>query len=110
MTPIQPNKKKKGLAGTHQRQNANLAVHVAHAFLRSHDSIALPTPFVNGLEKARWPGRCQEVVDSTDPQTRWFLDGAHTVESLDCCMDWFVDRLVALSSTCVCLFFRTYHL
>jgi folylpolyglutamate synthase len=84
-----------GLAGAHQRQNASLAVHLAHAFLQSYEAL-LPEPFVTGLEKTRWPGRCQTVTDPKHPNTTWFLDGAHTVESLDCCMQWFFHPDVGL--------------
>jgi folylpolyglutamate synthase len=49
----------------------------------------LPT-IMTGLEAAKWPGRCQTVQDPSHNPTRWYLDGAHTLESLDCCMAWFV--------------------
>lgn len=39
-----------------------------------------------GLESARWPGRCQLVEIGSE---RWHLDGAHTVESLGVCGEWF---------------------
>ncbi|KAL1747664.1 Mur ligase [Schizophyllum fasciatum] len=84
---------KLGLAGSHQLQNANLAAHLAHEFLAAKgvvekDSDVLSPPVVHGLQKARWPGRCQTVQDPKHPVT-WYLDGAHTLESLDCCMQWY---------------------
>ncbi|KAI0053016.1 FolC bifunctional protein [Auriscalpium vulgare] len=91
---------KLGLAGTHQVQNAKLAVQLAHKFLQIQGSVApemaLPDSFIKGLEQARWPGRCQTVPDPKYPATTWYLDGAHTVESLDCCVQWFVSPQVAL--------------
>ena len=87
-----------GLAGDHQRQNASLAVYLAHTFLqRLYPAGTLPesspTPlngvFIKGLQRARWPGRCQEIQDPGVPGVTWFLDGAHTVESLVCGMEWF---------------------
>lgn len=44
-----------------------------------------------GLTEARWPGRCQ-TVRSKDIEASpvWFLDGAHTIESLESCAAWFV--------------------
>ena len=49
---------------------------------------------MQGLKNARWPGRCQKVEDR-EPFRKgvtWFLDGAHTVESLQCCAEWFVQE------------------
>lgn len=45
-----------------------------------------------GLERARWPGRCQVVRDpkkGVREGVKWWLDGAHTVESLEECGKWF---------------------
>jgi len=91
---------KLGLAGTHQYQNAGLAVHLAKHFLHAKADCplddALPSSFVEGLKKTRWPGRCQTVADPKLPRLTWFLDGAHTKESLECCMQWFASRAAAL--------------
>ncbi|KAK7470479.1 Folylpolyglutamate synthetase [Stygiomarasmius scandens] len=85
---------KLGLAGAHQYQNATIAVHLARTFLKARDLLEvkspLPSSFVEGLKNAKWPGRCQTVLDPAYARTTWYLDGAHTVESLDCCIDWFV--------------------
>ncbi|KAJ7094626.1 FolC bifunctional protein [Mycena belliarum] len=85
---------KLGLAGAHQIQNATLAVHLARSFLQSRGVVSpdelLADSFVEGLEKARWPGRCQTVIDPAFTNTTWYLDGAHTLESLECCIQWFV--------------------
>ncbi|KAI0268375.1 FolC bifunctional protein [Gloeopeniophorella convolvens] len=89
-----------GLAGAHQVQNARLAVVLARKFLELKGAVqpqtTLPQNFIDGLKEARWPGRCQTVTDPVYPSTTWFLDGAHTVESLDCCAQWFVGPLAAL--------------
>jgi folylpolyglutamate synthase len=119
-----------GLAGSHQRSNASLAVGIVQALrsspylppslyhlaipLTAHPLSSSPSPsamkslrpsliapdplpkeIVQGLEMARFPGRCQIVEDSS-PQRKgvtWHLDGAHTLESLKCCADWFVDEV-----------------
>jgi folylpolyglutamate synthase len=67
--------------------------------------IPLSAPFVAGLENARWPGRCQQIIDPARDGTRasvgkttWFLDGAHTVESLKACAEWFTSPGVAHST------------
>lgn len=93
---------KLGLAGIHQLQNATLAVHLARSFLQSEtpfkDVGDLLGSFITGLKQTRWPGRCQTVLDPQREKVTWYLDGAHTVESLDCCMQWFVSPGVGLSS------------
>ncbi|EAU84902.2 tetrahydrofolylpolyglutamate synthase [Coprinopsis cinerea okayama7 len=95
---------KLGLAGDHQIENANLAIHVVRQFLEEMKQTVPGTDTsLNAIEKAglestKWPGRCQQVDDPRRPQTTWFLDGAHTVESLRCCFRWFVTPGVALST------------
>jgi folylpolyglutamate synthase len=68
--------------------------------------IPLSAPYVAGLKDARWPGRCQQVVDpardgsgASVGKTTWFLDGAHTVESLQAGAEWFSSPGVALPAT-----------
>jgi folylpolyglutamate synthase len=89
-----------GLAGEHQIMNAGLAVLLSQKFLQSKEQATpqatLPSSFIEGLKDAKWPGRCQTVGDPTYPSTVWFLDGAHTAESLVCCMKWFVSPIAAL--------------
>lgn len=89
-----------GIPGSHQKENAALAVRLAEAFIKTKDSSLwasksvstpnLPKLVVEGLEAARWPGRCQIVPDGKKDDVTWYLDGAHTEESLQCCLEWFV--------------------
>lgn len=73
---------------------------LSRTFLKSTVNLgfdeALPELFKQGLVKARWPGRCQTVQDPAYPQTTWFLDGAHTHESLESTVKWFVAPETAL--------------
>ncbi|KAF5388454.1 hypothetical protein D9615_000534 [Tricholomella constricta] len=89
-----------GLAGAHQKQNAGLAIALARKFLTSQTSFAdeknLSDSFVTALKATRWPGRCQTVLDPKRENVTWFLDGAHTVESLECCIQWFASPNVGL--------------
>ncbi|KAF8450542.1 Mur ligase [Boletus edulis BED1] len=91
---------KLGLAGRHQWSNASLAVELARAFLtKKHPSLypdPIPGDFVAGLENTKWPGRCQTILDPHNSETTWFLDGAHTEESLKCCIQWFASPNVGL--------------
>ncbi|KAG6869316.1 hypothetical protein C0993_000069 [Termitomyces sp. T159_Od127] len=87
-----------GLAGAHQIQNASLAIALAQSFLGS----AIPTEgglsetFKTALRKTKWPGRCQTVQDPNRQNVTWYLDGAHTVDSLKCCIQWFASPPVGL--------------
>ncbi|KAH9977894.1 Mur ligase [Lactifluus volemus] len=91
-----------GLAGQHQISNAGLAVLLSQKFLELKESASpeknISDTFLQGLKAAKWPGRCQTVSDPKHPQTVWFLDGAHTVESLDCCIEWFASPSAALKT------------
>jgi folylpolyglutamate synthase len=91
---------KLGLAGKHQLLNASLAVELARTFLLHKWDSSYPQPlpetFVAGLENTKWPGRCQTVSDPNYSSTTWYLDGAHTVDSLTCCVEWFVNPGVGL--------------
>lgn len=55
----------------------------------------LPEPYVAALERTQWPGRCQLSPDPQDARIKWYLDGAHTVESLKCCGEWFAEEALA---------------
>lgn len=91
-----------GLAGKHQFENATLALHLSRSFLEQKAGVVfpqselIPQVLARGLELTRWPGRCQKVQDPTRQNTYWFLDGAHTVESLQCCFGWFASPGVGL--------------
>ncbi len=94
-----------GLEGEHQITNAELAVSLSRKFLQlkeqTYRQTPLPSSFIEGLKSAKWPGRCQTVTDPKFSSTVWFLDGAHTVESLVCCMKWFVSPKVVLNAEAV---------
>lgn len=77
-----------------QRLNATLAVALAETVLLKLDpgfempEKSLPSEFVNGLEQVVWRGRCEmKVVGNVS----WFLDGAHTRDSIDLASHWFMD-------------------
>ena len=94
---------KLGLEGDFQRENAAIAISVAASHLGklgvSYD-VPLPGPsagtflpgkFIAGLESVAWPGRCQVLKDG---DITWFLDGAHTTESLRLAAAWFHGHLL----------------
>ncbi|XP_022666896.1 putative folylpolyglutamate synthase [Varroa jacobsoni] len=106
-----------GIPGKVQLENASLAVQLAHFWIKKNDPyrfpqvewgvtlrddvltldygdtsmilarpFSLPTETLKGLESCRWPGRCQLLNRGN---VAYFLDGAHTVESMEECARWF---------------------
>lgn len=99
-----------GIAGKHQHWNISLALQLTKFWLErtgnrsilldGHDILpenhcsscilhgfTVPTTFIYGLRFCVWPGRSQVVkVDSTT----YFIDGAHTPKSLQCCVEWYL--------------------
>ncbi|KAG8732133.1 Folylpolyglutamate synthetase [Ceratobasidium sp. 423] len=105
-TPLEMSEIKLGLAGVHQRQNAALAMHLVHRFLQLQSSTLklpeslspIPEIYATGLNEARWAGRCQQIVDPREG-LQWFLDGAHTIESLTSCAEWYFTTEIAFRDT-----------
>ena len=106
-----------GLAGGHQRLNAALAIRLLREWGNSANprpawgeaaeaelsAGVLPERFRDGLRETEWAGRAQVVPDVTAvdddgsgdksemaPNLLWYLDGAHTEESMRQCAEWFV--------------------
>jgi len=90
-----------GLAGSHQRINAGLAValcrtwanatkapwaEAAEAYLAKN---ILPPLFREGLAKTEWAGRSQTLGDPDVENLTFYLDGAHTIESMRHSAEWF---------------------
>ncbi len=42
-----------------------------------------------GLEECKWPGRNQ-IIESGNKRCKYYLDGAHTVESIEQFVEWFI--------------------
>ncbi|XP_020585782.1 folylpolyglutamate synthase-like isoform X2 [Phalaenopsis equestris] len=100
-----------GLAGDHQFINAGLAVALCRCWLRRTGRLdsfpnenwdsTLPEPFLRGLSTAHLSGRAQIFHDELDycserPENKnhsgdliFYLDGAHSPESMEVCARWF---------------------
>jgi len=107
--PLEPHHLKDqhlGLHGEHQYINAGLAVALASTWLEKQghkDRIPLnrtdplPDHFIRGLSSATLQGRAQIVPDSQvnseekdkDCSLVFYLDGAHSPESMEICAKWF---------------------
>lgn len=85
-----------GLAGDFQKTNASLAIALASCHLQSlgyrqeTSSSVLPDQFIQGLEKTRLQGRCDVRLEG---KLTWFLDFAHTLESIDFAAKWFASQI-----------------
>ncbi|KAJ3043705.1 Folylpolyglutamate synthetase [Rhizophlyctis rosea] len=87
-----------GLAGAHQQLNAAVAVALCKewASRRTAAGTTIDAPesvIVQGLAQTRWPGRGQVYVSKEYPDVKWFLDGAHTPESMLVSSAWFKDQM-----------------
>lgn len=97
------------LSGPHQTGNALLAVELVDSYLKSQNvpkpaqspSTVWQDPAKHELEswatqalaEVRWPGRFQIVpLPFSRPGTIYFLDGAHTPDSLALCASWFIEQ------------------
>lgn len=92
-----------GLAGIHQKYNALTAIELCKIWLKRIRGTELdqdvPEGFKKGLELVKWPGRGQQLsIKDTKYATlknnaTWYLDGAHTIESLQVCAEWFKNTI-----------------
>ncbi|RHN68306.1 putative tetrahydrofolate synthase [Medicago truncatula] len=95
---------KLGLEGEHQYVNAGLAVALCSTWMNINGHLeeshlkqiqhTLPEQFINGLTTASLQGRAQIVRDEhvnnkISNELVFFLDGAHSPESMEACAKWF---------------------
>lgn len=67
----------------------------------------LPDSFRRGLASVEWPGRAQVVPDTDVPapggaprgSLTFYLDGAHTPESMEVCATWFCESVEGGANT-----------
>jgi len=88
-----------GLQGDFQQINASLAIAVAAQHLHRlgysglpdpyDQKSALPEEFIAGLKNARLGGRCEMRPDSKQSGLTWYIDGGHTLESIEVAAKWF---------------------
>ncbi|XP_058462950.1 folylpolyglutamate synthase, mitochondrial [Malaya genurostris] len=75
------------------KMNTSLAIQIALSWIKntrpelvSRNQIILSDKFSQGIESNFWPGRCHKIRKHNK---RIFLDGAHTIESIEVCAKWF---------------------
>ncbi|CAG5133551.1 unnamed protein product, partial [Candidula unifasciata] len=102
---------KLGIAGAKQVENASLAIQLCRMWEQNHTSGKSMVPHpptsansieeipqlkisdldeatVQGLSSCVWPGRAQTVHSAG---VTYYLDGAHTKESMEVCAQWFLE-------------------
>ena len=97
-----------GLAGDHQYGNATLAVQLCYAVVNNMKHNSNLSFISNGSEEdytlsvlkalsmAEWPARCQTYCPSHGDKFEnyaFYLDGAHTPQSLEATVDWFYQKI-----------------
>lgn len=99
---------KLGIDGPCQHLNASVALQIVNALLNpdsykntnyvankstipSAPVFPISKRMIDGLTSCRWPGRTQILKYSS--RIIFYLDGAHTVESIQQCVQWYCERL-----------------
>ncbi|KAJ3149523.1 Folylpolyglutamate synthetase [Geranomyces michiganensis] len=93
-----------GMPGAYQKINGALAVALCKEWVLQRKKAGVQVfgeeeAFHQGLETASWPGRAQMYSSEQYPSIKWYLDGAHTKESMQVCVDWFLDEYYTLDET-----------
>ncbi|XP_041374150.1 folylpolyglutamate synthase, mitochondrial-like [Gigantopelta aegis] len=100
-----------GIEGNIQFVNAGLALQLCRVFVNRtnkenqyvYDVLSVPsvkdipmlpvyqlsTDETEGLARCSWPGRAQTICR---PRLTYYLDGAHTKESMQQCVEWFSEK------------------
>lgn len=52
----------------------------------------MPDSFVKGLQLTKWAGRA-EVIHDPSGRLSFYIDGAHSPESMEACANWFCSRI-----------------
>ncbi|ABN66208.2 predicted protein [Scheffersomyces stipitis CBS 6054] len=107
-----PSDTRLGLAGDFQKQNAALAVKLSTIHLQKLGFTDLPKfnedgsieelndKFIAGLEQVKWDGRCQKILNKPGFEgISWYIDGAHTLESINVSAQWFKSEQKRAPST-----------
>lgn len=95
-----------GIEGEFQNYNASIAIGLARTWLESSEkrtAFSFETA-ASALSRCKWPGRTQVLRgDRID----FYLDGAHTIESMECCASWYSESTKNLNKKRILLFNTT---
>ncbi|KAJ2389848.1 Folylpolyglutamate synthetase [Coemansia sp. RSA 2603] len=108
VAPLEGDSQQLGIPGNHQRTNAALAAALCREWIRNQipdaSDSTVESWITDGLRLASWPGRSQTFVSPRHPSLTWHVDGAHTVESIAACGQWFAAEQAKRTGQCVLLF------
>lgn len=80
----------------------SFCTNIQHVCLLDHWQVLatgkLPDSFIKGLEETRWSGRAQVIHDQTG-RLSFYLDGAHSPESMEACAHWFCSTIKSEDGT-----------
>jgi folylpolyglutamate synthase len=101
LTPVHPDiasgKLPLGLEADFQHINASLALAISTEFLTQQkvdlQSGTAQECISKGLASVSWPGRCDTRVDKLDQRITWYIDGGHTLESIELAGRWFGNQV-----------------
>jgi folylpolyglutamate synthase len=96
------------LEGDFQKNNATLAIEVVSSHLKSLgicDELGdkLPAKFIKGLNMVKWEGRCEV---RSEKNIEWYIDGAHTLDSIEVAAQWYLSKLRPSSESSTMLIFN----
>lgn len=98
-----------GLAGDFQKINASLAAAIVAQHLQNiggpptSSEAPLPPEFIQGLQKTQLAGRCDTRKSG---RLTYFLDCAHTMESMEVAVEWFSSQVRSSKSSVRILLFN----
>lgn len=90
-----------GISGDFQRQNASLAIELSKQVLKKLKIEIDEGKIKKGLQETSWPGRCQIIKEE---KITWYIDGAHTLESIEASSNWFKNQVKNSSNRKILLF------
>jgi folylpolyglutamate synthase len=90
-----------GLSASFQKSNASLAIAITQHFLTQRGfpditTFPLNDKFKQGLKSVSWAGRCETRHENC---ITWYIDGGHTLESIELVGKWFAEHVIASSSS-----------
>lgn len=87
------------------KTNISLAVQLSMDWLISRGMMATSDSrthctdaIISGIEKFHWPGRYQLIERG---EKKFYLDGAHTLESIEACLEWYEETCRADGYKCL---------
>ena len=102
-----------GIAGDHQRSNAAIAIKACELFgeqVGEKSALTYGAEMKQSLQKTFWPGGSQIINIGAEPSDlQLYVDGAHTLKSIQACCNWFLQSIQNKAPQKTILLFNTSH-